>query len=193
MEKKTKKKWYKKWWIWVIIVLIIGIIGSESQTTPTATVTYEQKEINKGDPTGYTKTLGNGDFVVGEDIDAGMYNISGLGWVDSVTMKNPFDMPTHGEDGKVANVSLKDGQEISILDQENGGSMGVSNNTVPSGEDIVFTQIEPESQKGGNVTEKIEYVSDKKVCYINDEEKDCNELNKYDELSKEIDKQITNM
>lgn len=28
---KVKKKWYQKWWVWLIIVLVIGAIGSLNQ------------------------------------------------------------------------------------------------------------------------------------------------------------------
>ena len=42
MEEKTKKPIYKKWWFWVIIALVIGVIGigSSSNNTTTSTGTY---------------------------------------------------------------------------------------------------------------------------------------------------------
>lgn len=188
---KIKKKWYKKWWIWLIVVVVIVMAGSSSSTNPVAEVTYQQESINKGDATGYTKTLGNGDFVVGEDIEPGMYNISGLGWADLITATNPMDMINASEDGTVSNLTLEEGQKLSILDQSNAGGSAISGSSVTKEEDILFTQIQPKTLEGGDVSEKIEYIDNKKVCFIDNEEAKCDELQKYDELNKEIDSQIS--
>lgn len=56
MEMKPKKKFYKKWWFWVIAVVIIGAIGSSGsknepqkvgETTATSTKTEEKKNEPK--------------------------------------------------------------------------------------------------------------------------------------------------
>lgn len=51
---KAKKKWYKKWWVWLIIVFAIGVIGSNlnnEETEPTTKLdsASEQGEQNKQD------------------------------------------------------------------------------------------------------------------------------------------------
>ncbi len=44
MEEKTKKPIYKKWWFWVIVVLIVGAIGmgNSSDNTTSSTDTYKK-------------------------------------------------------------------------------------------------------------------------------------------------------
>lgn len=32
MEEKPKKKFYKRWWFWVLIILVLGVIGSNSDS-----------------------------------------------------------------------------------------------------------------------------------------------------------------
>ena len=68
--------------------------------------------LDKGEPTGYTQTLGNGKFIVGEDIEPGLYNVSGLGWADLISMSNPFHMLNQNEDGTIENVELVEGKKL---------------------------------------------------------------------------------
>lgn len=44
MLEKVKKKWYQKWWVWVLIVLAIGIIGSNMNNDEAKPVTANNVE-----------------------------------------------------------------------------------------------------------------------------------------------------
>ncbi len=181
------KKWYKVWWVWAIaIVVLIAVGGTTTSSVLSAKEEYDTKEIKKGSPTGYEKVLGNGDFVVGEDIEPGLYNITGLGWADLVT--SGLNMVTQNDDGTYSNLKLKDGDKISVLDQSNL-SMGVAKNTVPEDEDITFIQVQEKDQKSEHIVEKLEVNTEEnsEVCYKNDKKVECNELNKYEELKKDIE------
>lgn len=173
------------------VIVVLGIIGSIFAEKPIeASMTYDVEAVNKGDETGYTKELGNGDFVVGEDIEPGLYNITGLGWADLITMTNPFDTVTQNSDGTVQNVTLKEGQELSVLDQENS-SLGMSKNTVKAGEKITFVQIAPKSIEAATIEEKIVLENDQETCTVDGKKEDCANLKNYDELEKQIQAQVT--
>lgn len=36
---KPKKQWYKKWWVWLLIILVIGMIGSNLESSDDSTKT----------------------------------------------------------------------------------------------------------------------------------------------------------
>ncbi len=185
----TTKVWYKKWWILVIVVVVVvGILASTSVSILEAETSYDTEAVEKGTPTGYEKVLGNGDFIVGDDIEPGLYNITGIGWADNVS--SGLNMTNANDDGTYSNFKLEEGDTLSILDQANTAGSYV-NNTVKEGEDITFIQIEPETIQAQTVVEKVEFDSStqEETCYINDEEVKCNELEKYDELEKEIKSQ----
>lgn len=93
-QKKQKKPIYKRWWFIVIIIfLAIGIIGSlnsKNETSDTASndsnttnnESSDKKEEKKEDKkeayvnTAEAAELFTGEFVVGEDVKAGRYDIT---------------------------------------------------------------------------------------------------------------------
>ncbi len=182
------KKWYKVWWIWAIVIVVLVAASSATTSVLSAKEEYDTKEIKKGEPTGYEKVLGNGDFIVGQDIEPGLYNIKGLGWADLVS--SGLNIVTQNDDGTYSNFKLKDGDKVSVLDQSNE-SLGVSKNTVATGENITFIQVYEENQKAEHIVEKLEVNSDDKseICYKNDKKVECNELTKYEKLKKDIDEE----
>ncbi len=182
------KKWYKVWWIWAIVVVVLVIASSATSSVLSAEEEYDTKEIKKGTPTGYEKVLGNGDFIVGQDIEPGLYNVTGLGWADVVN--SGLNIVNQNDDGTYSNLTLKDGDKLSVLDQSNS-SMGVAKNTVKEGEDITFIKIQEEDQKSEHIVEKLEVdpKDNSEVCYKNDKKVDCSELTKYDQLKQDIEKE----
>lgn len=183
------KKWYKVWWIWLIaVVVLVAITSMGTASTLSAKEEYDTKKIEKGTPTGYEKVLGNGDFIVGEDIEAGLYNITGLGWADTVNAGLNF--ATQNTDGTYSNFELKDGQKLSILDQSNN-SFGLADNKVKEGENITFIQLAPKTIESKHIVEKLEINEDdqSETCYQNDKKQDCSTLTKYDKLKEDIKKE----
>lgn len=183
MEKKKMSKKKRNILIGVGVFVILALLVPKP-TTYEAVTTYEIKGVTKGDETGYTKVLSNGDFLVGSDIEAGTYNVSGLGWADMITAANPLDMVTASDDGTVSNLELTQDQELTILDQ---GNDGLSASSIP--EDITFTQVAPKTIEAETVNEKLISTDDVETCFINDAKSECSELTKYDELKADIDSQ----
>lgn len=44
---KAKKKWYQQWWIWLIIVLIIGAIGANLNSSDKAATNNQMNEVDE--------------------------------------------------------------------------------------------------------------------------------------------------
>lgn len=170
----------------ILAVLFVSIIALTGCTEPlNATSSYDTEAHNRGDETGYVKELSNGTFIVGEDIEAGLYNVSNIGWADLITMSNPLDMVSSNEDGTITNLELVDGQEVEILDQSND-DLGITNNTVDSDGGIIFTQVYAETIEAKTVTEKVTNDGTTETCYIDSQESDCSELKNYEQLEQEI-------
>lgn len=84
---KIKKPVYKKVWFWVVLIVVIIIIsasGNKSNTTTSSTTAATQTSQAATVPdvkkervvSGEAKTLNTGDFVVGQDIKAGLYDVT---------------------------------------------------------------------------------------------------------------------
>ena len=73
-EKSNKKPFYKKWWVWVIAIIIIGALATGGEDTPTesaggekATPTESKKESKKAEASvgiGQVLKVGNVEFTV---------------------------------------------------------------------------------------------------------------------------------
>lgn len=197
---EQKKIYQKKWFIGLMVVLGLAFIGSMMQSTTsfTAEATYSQEAVEKGTPTGYKYEGGTGTFVVGDDIEPGLYNISNIGWADMITVESTDDavcadpnLISADEDGVVENVTLSEGCQIDILDQDND-SAGFSDTGSTQKGKIMFTQVEPKTIEAKEITETltIDTTDNSEVCTKDNETVECSSLTKYDELKADIDGQI---
>lgn len=196
-----KKKFYKQKWflITIIVFAVLYVLAVLAPTTTfTSEVTYTTEAVEKGTPTGYTKDLSNGVYVVGEDIEPGLYNISNIGWADLITVESSVEgeicasatMISANEDGTYQNLMLEEGCQVDILDQDNE-SYGVADTGSTESGSIKFSQVEPETIEAAEVTETltIDTTDSTETCEKDLEDVECSELVKYDELKADVESQ----
>lgn len=111
-----KKPFYKKWWFYGTLILIIGIgafawttlsRGNTNQPAPQPTVTPVATATPTADPNvpqAYTTELTSGDYSVGMDIPVGVYQMvaaSGRGTIDteSDALSEAMTMDSTGSNG----------------------------------------------------------------------------------------------
>ena len=93
MAEQTKKAWYKKWWVWVIAVLVLAGIGgamsgggtAETQGAEQSSQKQEQSSQQTESPTPvasivYDAELGSGNYTSGIDFPAGTYDIEAVSY-----------------------------------------------------------------------------------------------------------------
>lgn len=175
-----KKKWYKNWKIIVPIILVLAFIGSTSESAVVlySEVSYEQPGLQKGDVLGYEKVLTNGVYEVGVDINPGLYNVTGIGSLDLITVK-PFNIITGTKDGNYSNLVLEEGQEIEILDQSN--ALLNDENT-----DINFIGLVEETVEAKTIVETMTVTDDVETCTLDLETVECSTLKNYEELKSSL-------
>ncbi len=104
MAEQTKKAWYKKWWVWVIAVLVLAGIGgamsgggtAETQGAEQSSQKQEQSSQQTESPTPvasivYDAELGSGNYTSGIDFPAGTYDIEVVSGNGNVSSDNQFD------------------------------------------------------------------------------------------------------
>lgn len=108
-EVKKKKSWYKKWWVWVIIVLVIGVIGNmntgeeKTDTAQKVDVQEETKDVvvepTKEEPKEEPKKETDNRTItaVGEGIETKNFKISVLS-LDKPTSDNQFLVAEEGNE-----------------------------------------------------------------------------------------------
>lgn len=97
MAEQTKKAWYKKWWVWVIAVLVLAGIGgamSGGGTEETQGAEQSSKQTETTTPVAsivYDAELGSGNYTSGIDFPAGTYDIEVVSGNGNVSSDNQFD------------------------------------------------------------------------------------------------------
>lgn len=149
-DEKTKAPYYKKWWFWllVIIILLFVLFGTGNEEDPLESLENENEQTDTIDEEGEDPnanddvteggnsnkeqatrdnsnaeetTLNAGNFIVGEDIPAGRYVMTGDG-TGNLFVYDENGMPTvneildkSGEMGVTSvTTNLESGQEIEI-------------------------------------------------------------------------------
>ncbi|TYA15231.1 DUF4352 domain-containing protein [Paenibacillus faecis] len=128
---KAKKKWYQKWWVWVLIILTIGIIGSNMNSTDTTKTANTAEPAKAGEDKAATtepkqepskepeKKEETAITAVGEGIQTKNFKVS----VESLTKPksdNQFIAPEEGKEFVsvgllIENISEKDYTVSSML------------------------------------------------------------------------------
>lgn len=178
---KNKKSPLKKWWVWVIIVLVIGAVGSSisQANAKVAEMTYEVQGHNAGEPTGNVVELDNGNFTTA-DIPAGTYDVSNIGWADLVSTTSPLKMVTGASTGTYSGLEIEETTTVEILNQNN--SITGSDNSP-----IIFTEVYTDTVKTHEVTEKVQILNEEETCYVDNLKADCSELENYETLKAEAE------
>lgn len=97
MAEQTKKAWYKKWWVWVIAVLVLAGIGgamSGGGTEETQGAEQSSQQTESTTPVAsivYDAELGSGNYTSGIDFPAGTYDIEVVSGNGNVSSDNQFD------------------------------------------------------------------------------------------------------
>ncbi|CAG9621055.1 hypothetical protein [Sutcliffiella rhizosphaerae] len=138
-KEKIKKPFYKKWWVWLIaVIIVIGIaIGgtedpvAESGSTPASTDTQNNQNDSSDnndssddgedtneegateEPSGQTFT--NGTYLVGEDIEAGLYRAVATGFAGMAYVERASDVSMEFDD-IIANIVLTGDGYVEILE-----------------------------------------------------------------------------
>ena len=101
MAEQVKKAWYKKWWVWVIAILVLAGIGSAISGGGSSSKESAQNDANKEisittnaptpSPIVYDIELGSGNYTAGIDFPAGTYDIEAISGNGNVSSDNMYD------------------------------------------------------------------------------------------------------
>ena len=115
MEKKEKKPVWKKWWVWLIaIIVVFGVIGGNDSDVDSAEQTILGTEVSSTEVNSTEKQTEEvkGIYAVGEEVKLG----------DNILIVNCFekfsgsewDKPKEGNEFVVVNVTIKNGGSSEI-------------------------------------------------------------------------------
>lgn len=141
MEKKAKKPIWKKWWVWVLAVIIVGAIGSTGDgddTTsddPSKSVAVQEEstdntESSSTDTSNVVETneekkdikIKAGTYKIGTDLPAGEYLFfaKGMGYIEvSSNSRGTFDsIITNDNLMEDSYITVEDGQYLKLSGAE---------------------------------------------------------------------------
>lgn len=158
-NQKTKKPFYKKWWVWVIaIIIVIGLVsagGSDSKDTGTNSKDKKQTSVKSESK---KDSIKSGMYKVGKDIKAGEYVVvsdhSGAGYMQ-VSKDSSGDINGIICNENIQNrtiITIKDGQYFEVKDGEiypidKAPKVETKDNGLPSGMYKVGKDIKPGEYK----------------------------------------------
>lgn len=138
-KEKIKKPFYKKWWVWLIaVIVVIGIATSgdseenqtaeeKSNSTPASTEPKDtEKDTNSNDEEEneeapeeepVSTTYKTGTYLVGTDIEAGLYHVKVVGFLGMSYIERASDVSMEFDD-IIANVVLTGDGYIEILEDD---------------------------------------------------------------------------
>lgn len=156
MGQNNKKAWYKKWWVWVLIVIAIAVVGSamggNKDNTATNTGTNNGSQTEKAEE----KT----EFKVGETATFDDKSITVIDVQRNYDTGNQFAQPESGKEFVIVTVNIVNNSNSSLDYNTLEFKMQDSNGVQQSEAFTAISEGKLNSgslAKGGKVTGKLAY------------------------------------
>ncbi len=193
-QKTTKKVWYKKWWVWLLVFLFIVVILSQGDDTLTSSITYETegipaKKAKYSEPFELTESYGVRKPLIlacGDQLPNQELTLEYNGNIGT-TIAQFQDVGAGMYGGKPLvqkqKFTCEDGKQLRIYNDSGDA-------TITGEKELI--QEATEAIPAGEITETYSIDNDndsEAVCTSNGDEVSCDSLKKLEELKQDIEKQ----
>lgn len=110
-QHQDSKPWYKKWWVWLIIIVVLSGLGNalgddQSDTNPTSTTSSEEKSSQQPQ-----KTEEKTEFAIGETVNIDGRKLTVSDPQRNFDTGNQFAQPESGKEFVVVTVTIENGSD----------------------------------------------------------------------------------
>ena len=159
MNTKQSKPWYKRFWVWLIIIIVLIIagnaIGGQSNTSPTSTTNSDETSSQQGQ-----KAEEKTEFAVGETATFSNKSITVTDVQRNYDTGNQFAQPESGKEFVIVTLSIANESDSTLTFNPYEFKMQDSNGVQLNESFTALSEGKLNSgslAKGGKVTGKLAY------------------------------------